>query len=1647
MPFDSKRQARWMFANKPEMARTWAAHTPSMSALPEKKTKKHKKRAQVEDLGALFARELFNKSADDQGPPNYQPAPSPQSGCGACKNFAQGACSRYSVPVTPEMTCDTFEPAVTSIHLPPLPPMNPLLSSGSTMDTGSLLPDAQGTGIGAGLGKVAAGIKPEVLPISDWLTRITGGAKQTFQKHPLATGLGATAGIGSGLYLGGVGAGVLPQPSETGKSIKNLLDNYRPAYPSPITELPKQTIAPPSSSSADAATAAAAAAVEAPPSVPPAPPAEPHQEIPPTPNPLHNPWVQGGLGALGLGLGSYALWRTLDARKKRKHMEETGGLPYELKYGSWFDRRSYSQLAGLGTGIGLPTGLGLGHLLSRPGAPPDNNNQVAPPNSQPKVPPQAESNLVDLLTNPQPTLNKTSPQLTTKEPTALPQAPPPHPAPVKAPLTVAPPPHAPGSPPAPEQAPMPREVQSPQSSLWSDAIHNPWVQGSAGALGLYGLYRALSPADDDEDEHQHDKLGSLAGILPKSKKPALPPLPATSVTAGSPLPSVSPKPLLPDPKQQAQQTQPAPQPVQPDPNLGWDMSKGWYGGYFARQAAMAQNPQSQDSIRRQHPGGGVKVAEGQIPEGTVLTAAELGRRACQLSWVGDRAGAAQEKKGFQVEGAYPHGGYGKQAAEGMAAGEGDGERSRGEGRGSRSEGGGNGRDQEKQASRELGHFDPKPFQGHNAVGSLSDVSLSAHAQSVPMICGFLKACQDRSLPPVYSIGLLKQAALASPELAAELEWVKSAGPVGSVLKPLIQAEAKPALGAIERGAIPRPVPVPGVSPSVPRDIRFPELAPKAPPATPVSAAAPGVAVGTATPRPLPPPIPTGPPPIPPTASLGSGLGTAAAEAAPKVTAPAVAAAETAAKPTVWGTAQYAAGLPGRALSGTRSTLIEAGRRLSDVNPMSAVANRVGAPLRRLGEGTVGKPVTDALAWTGRNAVAKPLDMAFNLATGKGGLQSVMQGKFAPTIGYGAAAAALPQMGAAARGEAELPSMNKDMLQLFSGLRPLGSVTNMLGITEPGEASMKNPYTMVRDNVRDIGSVSGAMMPPFTSWQQRRMRNIGNEGVRAIEGVGDSMKSIAGIENDKSTIQKLNDEYAKLRGDDPVSTARRMEIEKQHKEISMNGALGGRIRDNAWTRTYAERGLEDPNVSPEEKAQMTRYLNKTPPITQTAIPTDDISGASTVAKPIGPDNPHRQQMAALEKQIQDTMSMVDDPHYGAAAKVKFQQLNQQYQQLKSQDAAMGAAGGPGAIGAQATPAFHPMSPPELQANEKTLNQYQSTFENLLPRAQAGTLTPDEVKQTKAMVSEFNNLAEKRLYHDLAVQTGAPIDPAKVKQGLESNDPNNPMTQKGVGEIEKEMQGRDPTGSVVADQALNVWSGMETWQKVLISAGMGMGLLGMMSMFMGEGGMMAPLAMLGGIGAAGYGMAGNMNNLMSGDFWKGVLGQGQTIKPDPKLALPTDDLYTQPEVAPMPRTPGQAPPMPPVAPPAAPIAPGGPAIPTGLTGAPAGKQTALPMGPDPTKPGLPWDPRSLRTSPEVKGLGTAIAAAKGNMYTVRDQVANFMVRNPQVLAGVRNVVSKKITDLDVIAVSNALNLPQGYADSLLRNFSAIEQKIQTMTRNPG
>ena len=53
MPFKSKAQQRWMYANEPEMAKKWADHTSDHKSLPEKAKKKKKDKEKKAALLAL----------------------------------------------------------------------------------------------------------------------------------------------------------------------------------------------------------------------------------------------------------------------------------------------------------------------------------------------------------------------------------------------------------------------------------------------------------------------------------------------------------------------------------------------------------------------------------------------------------------------------------------------------------------------------------------------------------------------------------------------------------------------------------------------------------------------------------------------------------------------------------------------------------------------------------------------------------------------------------------------------------------------------------------------------------------------------------------------------------------------------------------------------------------------------------------------------------------------------------------------------------------------------------------------------------------------------------------------------------------------------------------------------------------------------------------------------------------------------------------------------------------------------------------------------------------------------------------------------------------------------------------------------------
>jgi hypothetical protein len=72
MPFQSKSQQRWMFANHPRMAERWAAHTKDIKSLPEHASGGEEKQSMLKELAAgVAAQTLIEKLASDT---NLEPA-------------------------------------------------------------------------------------------------------------------------------------------------------------------------------------------------------------------------------------------------------------------------------------------------------------------------------------------------------------------------------------------------------------------------------------------------------------------------------------------------------------------------------------------------------------------------------------------------------------------------------------------------------------------------------------------------------------------------------------------------------------------------------------------------------------------------------------------------------------------------------------------------------------------------------------------------------------------------------------------------------------------------------------------------------------------------------------------------------------------------------------------------------------------------------------------------------------------------------------------------------------------------------------------------------------------------------------------------------------------------------------------------------------------------------------------------------------------------------------------------------------------------------------------------------------------------------------------------------------------------------------
>lgn len=777
--------------------------------------------------------------------------------------------------------------------------------------------------------------------------------------------------------------------------------------------------------------------------------------------------------------------------------------------------------------------------------------------------------------------------------------------------------------------------------------------------------------------------------------------------------------------------------------------------------------------------------------------------------------------------------------------------------------------------------------------------------AAPFALAFLRGCEDQGLSPDQAVERVKQAAAMDPLVAEEFEDLArllkmgSGGAIvrigGRILdKADDAARAAPSVapGAARVGKLvptaplkltPTPVPKPPLPPqpnAAPIMAKPPAPAPAAPvaaPAKPVASinkpapaamgtaddasrsinitpdsigaqaasapikVAPSVAAPPRTPVSATPAVPSKPiapatPASPAKPAVPSTPAKPAAPMAPTAPPPVTAGPHPAgAFPKAVEPLSLGGGVPAVAPAATASataasTAAAVAREKTMLGRVAGAAGRgvEKVNLRNAGEAVFGDtrlgrtlaPLTDNRAGRfagqlGRTA-AVPLDAALNVVTGKGALQNMLQGNLAPTLGYGAAGLTLPYGGALVRGE-KMPETNLNQTAMSAfGLRPFIAGANGLGAGLGGGERLSSLPAFVGGNAKDLQDVTQTTLGAATSpTRALQLNQARTTGALLLRNsVPELPNAMFGLDSPNSKTREMEAELKTLQGkQDPESVARAQ-------------VLAGAISENKENQLGP---LAD--WSYEKRDQVMRDL-----------------------KPLLSDpNLDPAERARIEKEV----SKYEMPNTGAAVGV-------------------GAAGGMPPT-QETLPPFPEETLPDLPPDvtqKITREQTETRLADLNQKARQGALTPEEQAEGVKLFKEQTTQAMDTAFSLVQKQTG--MSPEQFQAGLQSKDPANPVNQKGMGitaaEIEK--QTGEPAG---LSQVHEFWNGLEGWQKGMMIAGMGLGLISMMSMLMGGedgGGIMGTLAGGAGLAALGYGVSGgHPGELLRGDFWKGLMAGKQ------------------------------------------------------------------------------------------------------------------------------------------------------------------------------
>jgi hypothetical protein len=242
------------------------------------------------------------------------------------------------------------------------------------------------------------------------------------------------------------------------------------------------------------------------------------------------------------------------------------------------------------------------------------------------------------------------------------------------------------------------------------------------------------------------------------------------------------------------------------------------------------------------------------------------------------------------------------------------------------------------------------------------------------------------------------------------------------------------------------------------------------------------------------------------------------------------------------------------------------------------------------------------------------------------------------------------------------------------------------------------------------------------------------------------------------------------------------------------------------------------------------------------------------------------------------------------------------------AGAGIGGTPGRIepspaaapAAAPAPQAHPVLSPVLSAVQRQMSQVDQQA-----AANNGQLTPDLAAQKRSLMA-VNHMLGKAGENLGAVKAQYKLDDNGLTAAV--NDPNHPIRHDAAmkvfsdpatqSEISKLVPGYDPSKPMTREQfnegykvSLGVFETLPTWAKVTFLGGLGLSAIGLLSSLFGGGdddeedgkgrggmGWLGPVAGIGGLGAAAFGLSGGQpGRLLDSRFWSGVGGDVRGLWP--------------------------------------------------------------------------------------------------------------------------------------------------------------------------